>query len=83
MDSDSAFTFGPGEQILSEWMQNNARVSWLVTPEPWTVEAALIEELTLPLNLDQNGRHPFAASLSALRRASRARAKTLPVRSDW
>lgn len=81
--SGSRFAFGPGEQVLSHWTQDNAKVSWLVTAEPWTVEATLIQKLVLPLNLDQNGAHPFASTLSALRKQCRARAKALPVMSDW
>lgn len=77
------YRFGPGEDAISAWMDANASVCWLATPEPWVVEAALIAVMDLPLNLDQNRGHQFAASLSALRRSIRAKARTLPVMSDW
>ncbi len=57
----------------------HARVCWYVDPEPWVIEAKLITELVLPLNLDQNKRSGFHATLSAARRAQRQVALSLPV----
>lgn len=68
-------TFGPGESVLSEWIDEHARITWIVTPEPWTAEQQLIADLSLPLNLEFNAPHPFHATLSGLRREARARAR--------
>jgi hypothetical protein len=48
-----------GEQTLSDWMENNAFVSWVVRAQPWELERELIQALDLPLNLRGNERHPF------------------------
>ena len=31
-------TFGAGEQILSNWMSENAFVCWVEHPAPWEIE---------------------------------------------
>lgn len=80
--SGQRMTFGPGEDRLSEWMGRNALVAWVPHPEPWLLEEELIAELSLPLNLAQNGRHEFRAVLSELRRSARQRARELPVGHD-
>lgn len=77
--SGRRLTFGQaGEKELTTWMASNARVCWLVHPEPWIVESELIACLDLPLNLDQNRNHTFYQHLSALRASARARARELP-----
>jgi hypothetical protein len=73
------FTFSAGEQRLSEWMEENARVVWKVCEEPWKLEERLISTLHLPLNLDQNTGDEFFPVLSGLRKAARVRARTLPI----
>lgn len=77
--SGTRMTFSDGEAVLSEWMEQHARVALLETPSPWLVESRLISELTLPLNLDQNAHSPFRADLSRIRSAARARARELPI----
>jgi hypothetical protein len=77
--SGTRLTFADGEQRLSEWMSENAFVAWLIHPEPWKLESELIQELPLPLNLDQNRGHTFHAALSQLRRQARERARALRV----
>ena len=72
-------TFGAGEQILNEWLDQNARVAWLTCDEPWRVEEELIRSVSLPLNLDQNRNHSFHAGLTGRRRSAKARARELPV----
>lgn len=72
-------TFSEGEQTLSEWMAENAYVTWLVHPEPWTAEEELIRQISLPLNLDQNRHHGFHQVLSAKRAEAKAQARALPV----
>ena len=54
MGSGKRMTFCEGEDLLSGWMDDNAFVSWTVTPEPWITEAELIASEILPLNIDQN-----------------------------
>ena len=73
-------TFGKeGEDILSQWLQGNAFVSWVVDPEPWVFEEKLIAELSLPLNLDQNTSHPFHPVLSEIRKRAKQKARELPI----
>ncbi len=71
-------TFGAGEAALSEWLDENARIAWVVLPEPWLVEKELIQRLSLPLNLEFNSAHPFHTRLSELRRNARRHARALP-----
>jgi hypothetical protein len=60
-------------------MDKNAGVCWIETRQPWVVETELLASVNLPLNLDQNRRHAFQATLSAMRRVSKRRADELPV----
>jgi hypothetical protein len=64
-----------GEGRLSAWMAEHARVVWVATPEPWTLEDHLIKTLDLPLNLKGNLSHPFSPVLSAARASARANTK--------
>jgi hypothetical protein len=77
--SGKRMTFGKGEQALSMWMAENAFVSWIVHPQPWLVEATLIAQLDVPLNLDGNTHNAFHPSLRAARAEAVARARGLPV----
>jgi hypothetical protein len=79
--SGDRMTFTSGERKLSAWMAENAVVGWTGFRVPWEVEKALISAICLPLNIDQNT-HPFAADLSAIRRAAKARARALPIWSE-
>lgn len=42
-------------------MAEHARVCWFSSSQPWPVEADIIAQADLPLNLDQNRHHPFSA----------------------
>jgi hypothetical protein len=77
--SGTRLTFSAGEQALSEWMGQHARVCWVETATPWTLEHELIQELVLPLNLDQNAHSGFRQELSAIRGAQRTQARSLPM----
>ncbi len=77
--SGKRLTFGPGEATLSQWMEENAFVTWQVDAEPWKLERQLIGETKLPLNLDMNSSHVFHRALSGLRREARERARQLPI----
>jgi hypothetical protein len=74
-------TFSTGEQRLSDWLAENARVVWTVCDQPWRLEEELIAGLNLPVNLDQNRNHAFHQTLSELRRTAKARARELPILS--
>jgi len=60
--------FADGEETLSEWMQKNAFVTWVMQEEPWTFEKQIIKQLNLPLNLKRNEDHPFHPILSSIRK---------------
>lgn len=69
-------TFGEGEATLSAWIDNNAFIAWFKHPKPWEVEAEVVKNLSLPLNLEHNEGHPFYPVLSGIRRAVRTRARS-------
>jgi|GEM_PF-808603 hypothetical protein len=73
-------TFSVGEDILSNWLEENVSVTWVTHHEPWLLEAEAISSLYLPLNIDQNASHPFHSTLSAIRKEAKAVAKSLPIR---
>jgi hypothetical protein len=77
--SGKRMTFGTGEARLSEWMAENALVSWLVDPEPWLLEEQFIADLDVPLNLEGNSRNRFHPELTSRRAQAIARARDLPV----
>jgi hypothetical protein len=55
------------ETRLTGWMDEHARVVWVVYPEPWEIEDHLIQGTTrLPLNI-RGSSDPFAKVLSNLR----------------
>lgn len=74
----SRMTFGPQEPDLSRWMQDHALVTWKVCDLPWTVEDELIASHWLPLNLRDNGRHPFHPVLTAARQRGKSAARSKP-----
>lgn len=77
--SGRRMTFHEGEEILSNWMADNAFVSWIMHEEPWRVEDQAIRQLSLPLNLRDNEGHPFHRRLTSIRRdcKRKARAKSI------
>jgi hypothetical protein len=72
-------TFVGGEPVLSDWMAENAFVSWVVRSQPWNLEDRLIGELDLPLNLKGNSRNRFHPELTRARAHSLAQARAMPV----
>ncbi|MGE0309830.1 MAG: GIY-YIG nuclease family protein [Acidimicrobiia bacterium] len=80
--SGSRMTFGAGEDTLSKWMEANAFVSWIVHIEPWILEAELIADLDVPLNLDGNRHNAFHSALTVARSEAVARARALPVLTE-
>lgn len=77
--SGTRLTFSSGEATLSDWMDRHAKVCWLETPTPWLLEHELIQNVSLPLNLDQNRHSSFWQDLSAIRASQRTLARSLPV----
>jgi hypothetical protein len=72
-------TFSVGEKAISEWMGQNAYVTWVESLEPWNLEQLAIRSLPLPLNIDQNGHCSFCETLRRIRSTARMRAKLLDV----
>ena len=73
-------TFGKhGEAVLTNWMADNALVSWLVHSEPLVLERELIETLDVPLNLQDNKHNAFHAELTRLRATAERNARDKPV----
>jgi hypothetical protein len=63
------------ELRLSEWMAGTLRLTWAAHPEPWTVEAAVIEQLQPPLNQAGNRAHPLYRYVKDARSRWRAEAR--------
>lgn len=73
-------TFGTsGEVALSRWMSDYALVSWVIHPQPWTLEEELIGTLDVPLNLQGNARNGFYTTLKQRRAEAEQKARDLPV----
>jgi len=75
-------SFGTTEAILSKWMDDHARVTWLETPDPWAIEAEVVRTLQVPLNRDHNQAHPFYATMGQLRAARRSANRTSSGRGE-
>ena len=76
-------TFASGEAVLTQWMADNALVSWLVRPDPWLFEEELIANLDLPLNIQGNEGNAFYPELKRLRREALAKSNKLRVLAEW
>jgi hypothetical protein len=70
--SGKRLTFSTGEQRLSEWLTENARVAWMVCDPPWRLEQELIAGLSLRSILDQNKNHASSKSTSSATILSRS-----------
>lgn len=67
-----------GERALTQWMSDNALVSWVVHPEPWELEEAVIATLDVPLNIQGNAHNHFYPELRRLRAEAEQRARNIP-----
>lgn len=67
-----------GEQWLDNWLDENAKVSWIVCDEPWLLEKEILRHKPLPLNLRDND-HPFKSILSELRKVAIQNARELDI----
>jgi hypothetical protein len=70
-----------GEIALSNWMEENACVSWVEHSEPLHLEDHLIKSLIIPMNIKGNS-HPFAGVLHSRRVALFDKARALPPYED-
>jgi len=71
-----------GEQWLDGWMERNACVCWMEHPEPWTIERAFLETVSLPLNIQDNRHHSFSAQLSEIRTNAKREARLKPIANE-
>lgn len=71
-----------GEQWLDEWMNDNALVCWTEDDEPWLLEHKLLQQHSLPLNIQDNRHHPFCASVSNMRQEAKRLARDMPIASE-
>lgn len=77
--SATRLTFGPeGEARLNSWMGEHAFVVWNPCGNAWDLEHELLQQLTLPLNLEANSHSAFHSGLTQLRAQARERARALP-----
>jgi hypothetical protein len=79
--SGKHLTLAGGEAELTRWMAEHTSVSWLARPQPWALEAALVEHLVLPLNLQGDG--AFQQELKRRRREAVTRANRLRILKEW
>lgn len=80
--SGSRMTFThPGEQWLDHWMEQNARVHWILAETPWEIEDKLIESIPLPLNI-QGNTHEFKLALSGIRSQAAAEARLMEIADE-
>lgn len=75
-------TFASGEAVLTQWMAENALVSWAVRPEPWLFEDELVATFEAPLNLNDKTR-PLYPELTKMRRDAAKRADKMRVLAEW
>ena len=71
-----------GEQWLDKWMDENAFVCWVEHPAPWEVEGKIIENISLPLNIQNNAQHPFSFELSVLRTNAKQQARQQSIANE-
>ena len=72
---DCRIHFNDGEKVLSEWMSQNAKVTWHTFRRPWEIEKEVIEQLSPPFNLNHNTQHQFYDDLHNLRTRKKNEAK--------
>ena len=82
--SGTRYTFtNSGEQVLDQWMDQHAFVTWVEAKAPWEIEKKLLSSgLNLPLNVDGNPSQDAVAIVRAERLKARRRADELGIVSD-
>lgn len=76
-------TFAGGEQALTQWMAENAAVSWAARQEPWFLEEKLVAALNVPLNVQGNESNPFYPELKRLRGDAVKKSNRLRILAEW
>ena len=71
----SRIFLGENEAKLNEWLNENARVTFVECEEPWLYESSLIKQLDLPMNLEHNKQHLFYATMKKIRSDARKAAR--------
>jgi hypothetical protein len=71
-----------GEQWLDDWLEENAFVCWIEHQTPWEIERELLSALSLPLNIQDNQHHSFAAELSDMRKAAKRQAREIAIAQE-
>ena len=71
-----------GERWLDDWMERNAFVCWTEHQEPWILEDYLLQNLSLPLNIQGNKKHPFATELHTIRKDAISKARETPIADE-
>jgi hypothetical protein len=82
--SGTRYTFtSRGEQVLDQWMDQHAFVTWVEAKAPWEIEKKLLSSgLNLPLNVDGNPSQDAVAVICAARLKARSLADELDIVSD-
>ena len=75
--TDRPLLVAEDEARLNGWMQEHLAVSWAVHQQPWAVEAAVIAQLTPPLNQSANSAHPLYGHVREARRRWRRAAQAI------
>ena len=68
-----------GEALLTDWMINNAYVTWHVHNQPWLIETGIIANNFLPLNIQHNANNENYSILKEIRKQAKQKARTLPI----
>jgi len=71
----SRIFLGENEVKLNEWLDENARVTFVECEQPWLYESSLIKQLDLPMNLEHNKEHQFYPIMKKIRSDARKVAK--------
>lgn len=71
-----------GEQWLDRWLDENALLFWRPVDKPSLLEEEIIANVSCPLNLRDNERHPFNRSLREMRSTAIATARTTTVAAE-
>jgi hypothetical protein len=71
-----------GEQWLDRWLDENALLFWRTVEQPWLLEDEIIRNVSCPLNLRGNEKHPFNTVLRGLRSAAIAEARSNPIAAE-
>jgi hypothetical protein len=82
--SGTRYTFtNRGEQVLDQWMDQHAFVTWIEAKAPWEIEKELLSSgLNLPLNVDGNPSQVAVAVVCTSRLKARQLADELDIVTD-